>query len=261
MKVVILCGGLGTRLREETEFRPKPMVNIGSRPILWHIMKIYAHFGHKEFILALGYKGEMIKEYFYNYEIMNNDFTMELGKPESMEIHASHNESGWKITLAETGERNLKGSRIKQVEKYIKDDTFMITYGDGVASIDIKKLIEFHRSHGKMVTLSGISPGSQFGELKIKDDQITSFQEKPETPSQESWVSGGYMVCNRKIFDYLSTDEDCDFEFGALETIAKKGELMVYKHVGFWACMDTLRDVEHLNKLWEKGEAKWKVWD
>ena len=261
MQVVILCGGLGTRLREETEFRPKPMVDIGDRPILWHVMKIYSYYGYKDFILTLGYKGEMIKDYFCHYEIMNNDVTIELGKPESMHIHNSHDEVGWKITLAETGKKALKGSRIKQVEKYVQGDTFMLTYGDGVSDIDINKLIEFHHSHGKMVTLTGINPISQFGELKVEGNQVNSFQEKPDHPMRESWFSGGFFVCNRKVFEYLSLDENCDFEFGALEELANEGELMFYKHDGFWACMDTIRDMEYLNKLWQSGDAAWKNWD
>lgn len=221
MQVVILCGGFGTRLREETEFRPKPMVNIGNRPILWHVMKIYSYYGYKDFVLTLGYKGEMIKDYFCHYEIMNNDVTLELGKPESMHIHNSHDEVGWKITLAETGKKALKGSRIKQVEKYVQGDSFMLTYGDGVSDIDINKLIEFHHSHGKMVTLTGINPGSQFGELKVEGNQVNSFQEKPDHPMRESWFSGGFFVCNRKVFEYLTLDENCDFEFVALGRISK----------------------------------------
>ena len=259
LQVVILCGGLGTRLREETEFRPKPMVNIGDRPILWHIMKIYSHFGHNEFILPLGYKGEMIKDYFCHYEIMNSDVTIELGKPESFCLHNRHDESGWKVTLANTGEKTLKGGRLKRIEQYISDDTFMLTYGDGVADININELIEFHYQHGKIATVTGVSPSARFGEFSIKDDQVIAFQEKPET-SDGRQISGGFFVFNKKIFEYLSDSEDCDLEIGALEKIASDGELMVYKHSGFWACMDTLRDVEYLNRLWTEGNAEWKVW-
>ncbi len=259
MQTVILCGGLGTRLREETEFRPKPMVPIGDYPILWHIMKIYAHYGHKNFVLALGYKGEMIKDYFVNYEWMNNDISLELGKPESLTVHNCHPEAGYKVTLANTGAHNLKGSRLKQIEKYITDDTFMMTYGDGVANIDINALIDFHYSHGKIATLTGISPVSQFGELKVQGDNVTSFQEKPKH-GQNAFVSGGFFVFNRKIFDYLSTDEHCDLEYGAIESLAKEGQLMMYRHNNFWACMDTIRDTERLNKLWHSGQAQWKIW-
>jgi glucose-1-phosphate cytidylyltransferase len=257
-KVVILCGGTGTRLREETEFRPKPMVNIGARPILWHIMKYYSHFGYMEFVLALGYKGEMIKNYFCHYELMNNDVTIELGQPERMHIHHSHDEAGWKITLADTGEKTLKGGRLKKTQKYIEDDTFMMTYGDGIANVDIDSLLEFHMSHGKLATVTGINPASRFGELKIDGHRVESFAEKPR--NTEGLINGGFFVFNRRIFDYLNTDDSCDLEIGALETIAGQGELMVYKHQGFWACMDTMRDMEYLNRMWDDGMAPWRVW-
>lgn len=259
MKVIILCGGLGTRLREETEFRPKPMVNIGNRPILWHIMKVYAAYGHNEFVLALGYKGEMIKNYFCHYELMNNDVTIELGKPEKLCIHHVHEENGWKITLVNTGEDTLKGARLKKIQKYIIDDTFMVTYGDGVADIDINALLSFHKSHGKLATLTGINPASRFGELKIDGNNVETFREKPKNGN--GLVNGGFFVLNRAVFDYLSENDSCDFEIGALEDIARQGELMVYKHKGFWACMDTFRDMEYLNKLWAEDKAMWKVWD
>jgi glucose-1-phosphate cytidylyltransferase len=259
MKVVILCGGLGTRLREETEFRPKPMVNIGSRPILWHIIKYYAQFGYKDFVLALGYKGEMIKNYFCHYELMNNDVTIELGQPESMRIHHAHDEAGWKITLADTGEKSLKGARLKKVEQYISDDTFMMTYGDGIADVDINSLLAFHKAHGKLVTVTGVNPASRFGELKTDGDRVVSFTEKPQ--NGEGLINGGYFVFNRSILDYLSVDDLCDLEVGPLEQIAKEGQLMVFVHRGFWACMDTLRDMEYLNKLWDDGQAKWKTWE
>jgi len=258
IQVVILCGGLGTRLREETEFRPKPMVNIGSHPILWHIMKYYSQFGFHDFVLALGYKGEMIKNYFYHYEVMNNDVSIELGRPEDLRIHHSHDEAGWKITLANTGEKSLKGARLKKVEKYIPDETFMMTYGDGVADVDINALLSFHKAHGKLATLTGINPASRFGELKINGNRVEAFNEKPK--NGDGFVNGGFFVLNRGVFDYLSEDDSCDFEIGPLEEIARQGELMVYKHHGFWACMDTLRDMEYLNKLWSEGKAEWKVW-
>jgi len=259
LKTVILCGGLGTRIREETEFKPKPMVKIGNRPILWHTMKIYAHYGYTDFVLALGYKGEMIKDYFCHYELMNNDVTVRLGDPEYLCVHDTHNECGWNITLSNTGEKTLKGGRIKRIEKYIDGDTFMLTYGDGVANIDIKKLIDFHLSHGKIATLTGINPTSRFGELQINKDKVVSFIEKPEV-SHKGRINGGFFVLNRKVFDYLTEDENCDFEYGPLETIASEGELMVYKHDGFWACMDTLRDMEYLNNLWQKEQPPWKIW-
>lgn len=259
MEVVILCGGLGTRLREETEFRPKPMVNVGTRPILWHIMKIYSHFGYNDFILCLGYKGEMIKDYFYHYELMNNDITLDIGHPENIKIYQNHNsESNWHITLANTGEKSLKGARLKKIEKYISGDEFLMTYGDGVADIDINALLAFHHSHGKLATVTGVNPASRFGELKVNGDKVESFSEKPDIAS--SFISGGFFVFNRKIFDYLTTEDNCDFEIGALERIANEGQLMVYKHNGSWSCMDTIRDMEYLNNIWNENKAFWKIW-
>ncbi len=258
MKVVILCGGLGTRLREETEFKPKPMVEIGGRPILWHIMKTYAHYGFNEFVLCLGYRGEKIKEFFNNYEVLNNDFTIELGKKKHVEIHGDHSENGWKVTLAETGDKSLKGARLKKAAKYIDGEEFMLTYGDGVANVNIMALLEFHHSHGKIATLTGINPASRFGELKVKGNKVESFCEKPE--NVEGLINGGFYVFNRKIFDYLTEDDNCDLEIGVLEKLSQKGQLMVYKHRGLWVCMDTMRDVEYLNNLWNDGKAIWKIW-
>lgn len=258
MKAVILCGGMGTRLKEETEYKPKPMVEIGDKPILWHIMKLYAHYGISDFVLSLGYKGEMIKEYFYNYEILSNDFTIELGNKKNIEIHSDNAEKNWRITLADTGDKSLKGARLKRVQQYVDDDTFMMTYGDGITNIDIESLLEFHRNHGKLATVTGINPSSRFGELKIKGDQVEAFSEKPK--NGDGLINGGFFVFNRDIFDYLSADENCDLEIGPLEKIASEGQLMVYKHTGFWACMDTIRDMEYLNKLWNENKAEWKLW-
>jgi len=258
MKVVIFCGGFGTRLKEETEFRPKPLVEIGGKPILWHIMKIYAHYGFKDFILTLGYKGEMIKQYFYNYEILNSDFTIELGSNKNIEIHSNHDEIGWRITLVNTGDKALKGARLKRVEKYIDTDTFMVTYGDGVADIDINELLRFHFSHGKLATLTGVRPLSRFGELEVKGNQVIKFTEKPQTDN--GLINGGFFVFNKKIFDYLEDRDDCDLEYGALEKLASEGQLMVYIHNKFWYCMDTIRDMEYLNKLCAQGKAPWMVW-
>ncbi|MBN2373532.1 glucose-1-phosphate cytidylyltransferase [bacterium] len=258
MKVVILCGGLGTRLREETEFRPKPMVEIGGKPILWHIMKIFSHYGFKDFILCLGYKGELIKEYFYHYEIFNNDFTVELGNKEGIEIYSNHDERGWRVTLADTGDKALKGARLKRAERYVDGDQFMMTYGDGIANVDINKLLAFHAGHGKIATVTGINPASRFGELKVKDDLVESFSEKPKTVS--GLINGGFFVFKKGIFDYLSEEDDCDLEIGALEKVARDRQLMVYKHKGFWACMDNIRDMDYLNKLWNEKKAYWKVW-
>ena len=259
MQIIILCGGLGTRLREETEFRPKPMVEIGGKPILWHIMKIYSHYGIKDFVLSLGYKGEMIKEYFYNYEILTNDFTIELGNKKNIEMHSNNEEKDWRITLADTGDKALKGARLKRVQQYVNDDTFMLTYGDGVAEVDINALLAFHKKHGKLATVTGINPAARFGELKIKGNQVESFSEKPR--DGEGLINGGFFVFNKGIFDYLSADENCDLEIGPLEKIAGEGQLIAYKHRGFWACMDTIRDMEYLNKLWVEGNAEWKVWE
>lgn len=258
MKAVILCGGQGTRLREETEFRPKPMVNIGERPILWHIMKTYAHYGHREFVLSMGYKGDQIKEYFYHYELMNSDVTLELGRPDKMQFHRRRAEEPWTVTLADTGVDTLKGARLKRVEQYVSNDDFMVTYGDGVSDINIDKLIAFHRQHGKLATVTGISPTSRFGELKIHGDRVESFTEKPKAGS--GLINGGFFVFKKDLFNYLSTDKGCDLEVGALEVLAQEGQLMVYRHEGFWACMDTIRDMEYLNRLWEDGKASWKVW-
>jgi len=259
MNVVILCGGIGTRLKEETEFRPKPMVKIGNRPILWHIMKIYAHYGHTDFVLCLGYKGESIKEYFYNYEMLSGDFTLKLGQRNSLNFPRSLPECGWNITLADTGDVALKGARLKRVEKYVTGDTFMLTYGDGVADIDINELVAFHQSHGKLATVTGVRPLSRFGELHAKGQQVINFFEKPLASG--SWISGGFFVFNREIFDYLEDRDDCDLEHGCLEKIATEGHLMVYQHDKFWACMDNIRDMEYLNRLWAENKAEWKVWE
>lgn len=256
IKVVILCGGMGTRLREETEFKPKPLVEIGGKPILWHIMKIYSHYGFKDFILCLGYKGEMIKEYFLNYELLNSDFTIELGS-KNIEIHGSHDESGLKVSLVNTGETTLTGSRVKKIEKFIDSETFMLTYGDGVADINISELLKFHKSHGKIGTITGVHPVSRFGELVVRDSEVVSFSEKPQ--SSDGLINGGYFVFNRQFLDYVRQDEDCVLEKEPLEDLVRDGELRVYKHNGFWQCMDTYRDFILLNSLW-KTNPQWKVW-
>jgi glucose-1-phosphate cytidylyltransferase len=260
MQVIILCGGLGTRLKEETEFRPKPMVKIGTRPILWHIMKIFARFGHTDFILPLGYKGEMFKEYFYHYHLMNQDVSIRLGDHRSVSFLPgdSLDAEDWNITLADTGETTLKGGRLKRVEKYLTGTDVMVTYGDGVADIDLDKLLAFHRSHGKMATVTGVSPASQFGELHINGTRVRHFREKPS--ASDHYVSGGFYVFNRDFFNRLTPDVSCDLEAGPLEKLAGEGELMVYKHPGKWACMDTIRDVEYLNRLWDTNDAFWKTW-
>ena len=256
MKVVLLCGGLGTRLREETEFRPKPMVEIGGRPILWHIMKLYAQSGFRDFVLCLGYRGNMIKEYFLNYEAMNNDFTICLGRESQIRINDVHSEQGYQVTLADTGPSTMTGGRVKRIQKYIDDDTFMLTYGDGLADLNIARLLEFHKSHGKLGTVTAVTPRSRFGVLEMNKNRVMSFLEKPQT---EGLASAGYFVLNRKVFDYLGGD-DCIFEHEPLERLAREGQLMAYKHEGFFFAMDTYREYEYLNQLWAKGEAPWKVW-
>lgn len=257
MKVVILCGGRGTRLKEETEVRPKPLVEIGGRPILWHIMKIYAHYGFNEFVLCLGYKGRMIKEYFLNYEIMASDLTLRLGGND-VKIHNQSQEKDWMITFAETGEEAQTGARVKRIEKYIEGDLFMLTYGDAVANINIKNLLEFHKSHGKIGTITGVHPSSRFGELVIKDRQVVQFTEKPQI--KEGFINGGFFVFNKKFLNYLKGDDNCYLEREPLEKLALDKELMVYTHVGFWQCMDTYRELEILNNLWRSSKPPWKVW-
>lgn len=257
MKVVLLCGGMGTRLREETEVKPKPMVEIGGMPILWHIMKTYSYYGFNEFVLCLGYKGNIIKEYFYNYEMLANDFTIELGTND-IKIHPRHSEHGWKITLVDTGLNAMTGARVKRIEKYIKEDMFLLTYGDGVSDINIHKLLEYHKSHGKTGTITGVSPPSRYGELLIHQDQVISFSEKPK--NNDNSINGGYFVYNKEFFSYLKDEDDCILEREPLEMLAKDKELQVYQQTGFWQCMDTYRDYKYLNEIWDSGKAPWKVW-
>ncbi len=249
---------MGTRLREETEYRPKPLVEIGGRPILWHIMKIYSHYGFKDFVLCLGYKGHMIKEYFLKYRLMHSDFTLRLGTPEEPQFHDSNGQVDWTVTFAETGSEAMTGARVKRIERYITEENFMLTYGDGVADIDIAKLREFHARHGKIATVTGVRPVSRYGELAVEGGVVKLFSEKPQ--SQDGFISGGFFVFNRRFFAYLNDDEDCVLEREPLEQLAHDGQLMSYPHKGFWQCMDTHRDFLALNKLWEKG-APWRVWE
>ncbi len=257
--VVILAGGFGTRLREQTEFIPKPMVPVGGRPILWHIMKIYAHHGFRRFIICLGYKGEVIKEYFFHYRMRNSDFTVNLSKEEGISFHNSGSIDEWEVTLAETGLRAMTGARIKKVEKYLDSDIFLLTYGDGVSDVDVSKAVEFHRSHGKAATVTGVRPPSRFGEMVIECDRVVEFGEKPQAGN--NIINGGFFVFSKGVFDYLSSDDDCVLEGEPLERLAKDSNLMVFHHGGFWQCMDTLRDMDLLNRLCESGHAPWKVWD
>jgi len=256
LKVIILAGGWGTRLGHLSELIPKPMVFIGGKPILWHIMKIYSYYGYNDFIICLGVKGEIIKDYFYHYDMKNNDFTIDLSNRNIQ--YYKNNDENWKVSLIDTGLNTLKGGRIKRVEKYLDTDINLLTYGDGVADINLPKLVEFHKSHGKIITLTGVHPPSRFGELNQKNGKVLKFQEKPQTSI--GLINGGFMVFNKKLVDYLTPDENCDFEHGPLEQLTKEGEVMVYKHEGNWACMDHERDVYYLNELWIENKAFWKVW-
>ncbi|MBV9470802.1 MAG: glucose-1-phosphate cytidylyltransferase [Abitibacteriaceae bacterium] len=257
MKVIILCGGQGTRLREETEYRPKPLVDVGGRPILWHIMKLYAHYGFRDFVLCLGYRGYMIKEYFLNYEAMNNDFTICLGRQHSTIYHDAHQEQDFHVTLADTGLETMTGGRIKRIQKYVDEDTFMVTYGDGVADVNIAQLVEFHHAHGRLATLTAVQPVSRFGVLKVdQEDNVLNFVEKSQL---DGWASAGFLVFNRRVFDYLDGD-DCILEQEPLARLAREGQLKAYHHKGFFFAMDTYREYQRLNELWASGQAPWKVW-
>jgi glucose-1-phosphate cytidylyltransferase len=258
MKAVILCGGLGTRLREETEFRPKPMVEVGGRPILWHIMKIFAHHNLCEFVLCLGYRGDMIKEYFLNYEAMNNDFTISLKRNHPIKYHGSHEERDFKVTLVDTGPLTMTGGRVKRVQPYVEDDTFMVTYGDGVGNININELLAFHRSHGKLATVTTMRPTSRFGLLDIDSDgTVTKFAEKP---AEDGWANAGFFVFQRQVFDYLQDKESCILEREPMERLVADGQLAAYRHQGFFFAMDTYREYEAMNKMWNSGQAPWKIW-
>ena len=258
IKVVILCGGKGTRMKEETEYRPKPLVEIGGKPVIWHIMKIYAHYGFKQFILCLGYKGNMIKEYFRNYAALNNDFTIQLKNHNDIQFHSNHEETDWQVTLVDTGEEAQTGARIKRVGKYIDSDLFMVTYGDGVANINIQELLKFHKQHNKTGTITAVHPPSRFGDLVLKDGRVVEFNEKPQ--AREGLISGGFFVFNKVFLDYLKDDNSCFLEKKPLEQLTSEGKLMCYVHTGFWQCVDTYRELELLNKLWALPEPPWKVW-
>ena len=256
MKVVILCGGAGARLKEETEFRPKPLVEVGGKPILWHIMKIYSHYGFSDFIICLGYKGQMIKTYFLDYLYAHNDFTMNLGGPGRIRFHGRHDEDDWNITLVDTGPETQTGGRIKAIEKYIQGDTFFANYGDGVADMNLNRLLAYHRKHGKIATVTGVQPRSQFGMIKTNaQGGVVEFREKP---TLEGWVNGGFFVFNRDVFRYLQKDTMLEKE--PFSKLAKDEELELYRHEGFWQCLDTFKDLEYLNQLWGRGKAPWKVW-
>ncbi len=254
MKVILLAGGFGTRLSEYTESIPKPMVTVGGRPILWHIMRTYAHFGHNDFYLALGYKADLIKEYFLNYRTLNADFTVNLSTGEISPHHID--DADWRVTLVSTGLESMTGGRVKRLQSFIGHEPFMLTYGDGVADIDLAALLEFHKSHGRMVTVTAVHPGARFGELKIESDKVQNFQEKPQMG--QGWINGGYFVIQPEFFDLISGDSTV-LEREPLEQAARMGELMAYRHEGFWHCMDTKRDRDSLEELWQGGLAAWKV--
>jgi glucose-1-phosphate cytidylyltransferase len=260
MKVVILCGGKGTRLREETEFRPKPMLPIGNRPILWHIMKTYAHHGHKDFILCLGYKGEMIKDYFRNYLWNTCDVTLTLGRQPATTFQNRHTEEDWRVTLADTGENSMTGFRVRLVEKYLGDDTeFLLTYGDGVGDINIAASIDQHRQSRAVCTITAVHPPGRFGELTTDPDgAVLGFNEKPQT--EGGLINGGFMVCSRRLFQYLPDDPQMMLEQTPLKTVAAEGGLGAYLHRGFWQPMDTMQEFSLLNRLWNEGKAPWQVW-
>jgi glucose-1-phosphate cytidylyltransferase len=256
MKVVILAGGFGTRLSEETDMKPKPMVEIGGKPILWHIMKTYSNYGFDEFVILLGYKGYVIKEYFANYFLHQSDVTFDLSD-NKMIVHQNNSES-WKVTLLDTGLNTMTGGRIKRAKKYIGNETFMLTYGDGVADVDITELAEFHKKHGKKITMTAVQPAGRYGALELQENSLVSqFMEKPK--GDGAWINGGFFVCDPSVLGYIDGDSSV-FEEGPLMNAAADGEVFARKHYGYWQCMDTLRDRANLSKLWRSGSAPWKVW-
>jgi glucose-1-phosphate cytidylyltransferase len=255
MKVVILAGGLGTRLSEETEVKPKPMVEVGGRPIIWHIMKIYSHYGFNEFIVCLGYKGYVIKEFFANYFLHQSDLTIDL-QANGFEVHNNYAEP-WRVALINTGDKTMTGGRVRRIQSYVGNETFMLTYGDGVANVDINKLLAFHREQGKHATVTAVRPPSRFGGMSIEENIVTNFIEKPQIG--EGWINGGFFVFEPQVFDYIRGDETL-LEREPMEKLSAEGQLVAYKHDRFWQCMDTLRDVQLLNDLWIGESPPWKVW-
>ena len=259
MKVVILAGGLGTRISEESHLRPKPMIEIGGSPILWHIMKGYSHYGYHDFIICCGYKGYVIKEYFADYYLHRSDVTFDFSDQNRMIVHNNVAEP-WRVTLVDTGLHTQTGARIKRIQKYIQDEPFLLTYGDGVTDLDISKLVEFHKGHGRIATLTAVQPGGWFGVLKMGEgDLVADFEEKSKEGG--GWINAGFMVLQPDVFDYLDDRENLIFEKEPLETLAADGQLAAYRYDGFWRCMDTLRDKNSLEALWASGEAPWNVWE
>ena len=258
MKVVLLAGGFGTRLSEETDIKPKPMLEVGGHPILWHIMKTYSYYGFNEFVILLGYKGYTIKEYFANYFLHQSDITIDL-KYNSMNVLNNTSEP-WKVTLLDTGLHSMTGARIKKAQKFIGNEPFMLTYGDGVGDIDIDKLLEFHKSHGKAMTITSTQPEGRFGALKLEEDNcVSEFMEKPK--GDGNWINAGYFICEPEVFNYISEGDQVIFEQDPLKALAKDGEIFTYQHNGFWQPMDTLRDKKKLEMLWTENKAEWKVWN
>lgn len=258
MQAVILAGGLGTRLREETEFRPKPMVAVGGKPILWHIMKIFAHHGITDFIVPIGYLGHIIKEYFLNYEALNSDFTIHLGRQAETKLYTSHPESAWSVTVVDTGADTMTGGRVKRIEPFVEGDVFIVTYGDGLADVDVTALLAFHASHGRLATITTARLLSRFGIVEVAPDgQVTQFKEKPQG---QDWISAGFFVFQREVLDYLREGDATVLEQSPLQMLAADGQLMAYQHHGFWQPMDTYRELRLLNDLWDSGKAGWKVW-
>ncbi|WP_019851157.1 glucose-1-phosphate cytidylyltransferase [Desulfitobacterium sp. PCE1] len=259
MKVVILAGGFGTRISEESHLKPKPMIEIGDAPILWHIMKYYSYYGFNDFIVCCGYKGYVIKEYFADYYLHRSDVTFDFSQNNEMTIHSNVAEP-WRVTVVDTGLKAQTGARIKRIQKYINDEAFMMTYGDGVSDVNINELLEFHKSHGKIATMTAIQPGGRFGVLDIDEHQsVQKFSEKAKEDG--GWINGGFMILEPQAFDYLDDSEDLIFERKPLEKLAMDGNLLAYKHKGFWQCLDTLRDKGRLEYLWNSGDAPWKIWE
>lgn len=258
LETLLLCGGLGTRLREETEFKPKPMVEIGERPILWHIMKIYRSANVMSFVLCLGYKGDVIRDYFLNYRGRARDVEIDLGTGSITTLNERKNSADWRVTLVETGLHSLTGLRIKKALKYVKSNTFFATYGDGLANVDLEKLLAHHKSMGRLATVTAVHPSSRFGELTLDGHIVSSFAEKPQL--DDGWINGGYFVFEKEAFDLLREDENVSLEGGLLEKLANEGNLAVYRHDGFWQCMDTSREAQLLNSLWSREDAPWKIW-
>jgi glucose-1-phosphate cytidylyltransferase len=258
MPVVILCGGQGTRFREQTERKPKPMIEVAGRPILWHIMSFYAGHGYKDFVLCLGYMGDVIKRYFLDFAALSSDFTVDLSAPGKIEFHQGGFRD-WRVTCVDTGEAAMTGARLARVARYLRGDDFMLTYGDGLSDVDVPALVKFHQAHGKVATITGVRPPGRFGELVVDGDRVRTFAEKP-TEGEHGVINGGFFVFKKRMLDYVSNDDTCTLEREPLEHVARDGQLMVHQHRGFWQCMDTYRDLVKLEEAWHSGHAPWRTW-